>query len=127
MTKARLVILSLLREADEPLSAQKIAAKLNGCCDQVTIYRTLQYLEHHGYADSFILHCSAYGTQRYYSATPQKSEQAHHHWFHCEKCHRFIDLGDCKIDYLSDVYAKEHHIKVTSHTLYFTGICDACL
>jgi len=128
MTKARKATLALLRQAEQPLSATEIVSRLTLACDPVTIYRTLHYLEDHGFADSFILHCTEHGTERYYTATDSSQEHhfSHHHWFHCEKCHRFIDFGNCQLKALVDTYEREHGLKVTGHTLYFTGICPSC-
>ncbi|HLW21972.1 MAG TPA: transcriptional repressor, partial [Sphaerochaetaceae bacterium] len=123
MTKARKATLQVLLQADRPLSANEISERIEVACNPVTIYRTLHYLEHHGYADSFVLHCSEHGTERYYTAAASdEGSRGHHHWFHCERCHTFIDLGDCRISSLIDGYEQEMGIQVTGHTLYLTGI-----
>ena len=125
MTKARMTVLTLLGEATEPLCASEIAGLLQGQFDLATIYRTLHYLEERNLADSFILHCSAHGTERYYSSM-EKEDACHHHWFHCEQCHRFIDLGGCNLDALLGSYEKENGIVITDHTFFLTGICPEC-
>ena len=129
MTKARQAALTILRSATEPLSATAVHKQIGNCCDPVTVYRTLHYLEEHDYASSFVLHCSEHGTERYYTAIniPGADSKPHHHWFHCESCHRFLDLGDCQLHDLVADHEKTHGIKVNSHTLYFTGICSDCL
>lgn len=127
MTKARRATLEVLRQADQPLSATEIAQRIQITCDTVTIYRTLHYLEEHGYAGSFVLHCTEHGTERYYTeAKAEGDSRAHHHWFHCETCHTFIDLGSCRIKNLLAGYQEELGITVTSHTLYLTGTCPSC-
>jgi Fur family transcriptional regulator, ferric uptake regulator len=127
MTKYRLEVLDILLSSGEPLSAADLLERMVGA-DQVTVYRTLHYLEDHGYADSFILHCASHGTKRYYTAVRAASgeEREHRHWFHCERCHRFTDLGCCKMEKLVREYESENGIQVTSHTLYLTGICAGC-
>jgi Fur family ferric uptake transcriptional regulator len=127
MTKARKATLEVLQKTDRPLSANEISERIACTCDPVTIYRTLHYLEDKGYADSFVLHCSEHGTERYYTAIDSWGHKAgHHHWFHCEQCHEFIDLGDCRISPLIQEYEKERGFRVTGHTLYLTGLCPNC-
>ena len=127
MTRAREAALEILRNALEPLSAAAIFGMTGDRFDQATVYRTLHYLEDHGYADSFILHCDEHGTERYYTARSDSGDDlSHRHWFHCEQCHRFTDLGCCRLKDLVAGYEAEHDIKVRSHTLYLTGICASC-
>jgi Fur family ferric uptake transcriptional regulator len=105
-----------------------VQERIGVCCDQVTVYRSLHFLEENGLADSFILHCAEHGTERYYTAVDSQKDgsSGHHHWFHCEICHRFLDLGDCQLHTLVAGYEATHQITVKSHTLYFTGICADC-
>jgi len=128
MTKTRQTTLDILRNAKEPLSASAIFQLIDDRCDPVTVYRTLHYLEEQGLADSFILHCDEHGTERYYTACGdcEGKHGLHHHWFHCEKCHCFIDLGNCKLDSLVASYEHDLGLVVSSHTLYLTGLCNNC-
>jgi len=123
MTKARQAILKALEKAKEPISVTEMAKQLNDFCDPATVYRNLHYLEKNNLATSFILHCSEHGTERYYSA---KGGKEHHHWFHCEKCHRFIDLGGCFYTEQVRQFEAEHGFTVNDHTFYLTGICQDC-
>ncbi len=123
MTKARKTIFLALENAREPISASELAKQLSDFCDPATVYRNLHYLEKNNLATSFILHCSEHGTERYYSA---KEGNDHHHWFHCEHCHCFIDLGGCiYAGYVRQLEA-EHGFRVNDHTFYLTGICQRC-
>lgn len=128
MTKARIAVLEVLGKATEPLTAASVHLALEISIDQVTVYRTLHYLEEHGMADSFILHCANHGTERYYTVTPDAKNDGmlHRHWFHCERCHRFIDLGECTLASLVEDYEKQLGLAVHSHTLYLTGFCPDC-
>lgn len=122
MTKARTAVLAALEKANRPLCPQDLALGLDGQCDQVTVYRALHYLEDRGLAESFVLRCEAHGTERYYTSR----QGAHRHWFHCEHCHRFIDLGDCGLEGLVSSFEKETGGKVTRHTMYLMGVCLDC-
>lgn len=128
MTKARKSILHILNESNEPKSALDIFSLVEKEMNQVTVYRTLHYLEKEGYVDSFILHCTQKGTERYYVAIldASKNSCAHHHWFHCEVCHAFTDLGSCQIDSLIAHYNKENNITIMHHNLSLSGICHSC-
>ncbi|MFA6506503.1 MAG: transcriptional repressor [Treponemataceae bacterium] len=122
MTKAREAALSALRKADQPLSASGVCDAITLDCDQATVYRALHYLEEKGLTESFILHCDEHGTERYYVP----SGAPHSHWFHCEACHRFIDLGACRIGDLTAAVEREKELSVRRHVLYFTGLCGEC-
>lgn len=122
MTKARKAIQEILDGADRPLSALEVGASAEGFCDTATIYRALHYLEERGLAESFVLHCSAHGTERYYASRNVR----HRHWFHCERCHRFVDLGACRVEPLLLQMEEEAGVEIRHHTLYATGICGDC-
>ncbi len=126
MTRARTAIQSILRDADEPLSAASVFRSLAGAFDQATVYRTLHYLEGKGFADSFVLHCAEHGTERYFTARSEASRESHRHWFHCESCHRFTDLGDCQLSAMLDLFESRHGVAIRDHSLNLTGLCAEC-
>ncbi|MCX7655890.1 MAG: transcriptional repressor [Treponemataceae bacterium] len=137
MTRIRKRILQVLQDANQPLSASQIVSMVGALCDQATVYRGLHYLEEQGFAESFVLTCSEHGTERYYSACeiprqsvipPSKKEtiSAHRHWFHCEKCHCFIPLGECLLASVVQQFEQQQQCRVHQHTLYFTGLCREC-
>ncbi len=128
MTKARKKILDILHEKHTPLSALDIYSSVEKEINQVTVYRTLHYLEEKGFVDSFILHCTQKGTERYYITHDESSGNTceHHHWFHCVKCHQFTDLGSCKIDSLISNLSEQNDITILHHNLSLSGICHSC-
>jgi Fur family ferric uptake transcriptional regulator len=128
MTKSRKAVLDILSGRQDPVTAGEVFAEMTATVDQATVYRTLHYLEENGFADSFVLHCTSHGTERYYTATanPSGASRIHRHWFHCEQCHRFTDLGGCKLDELVRGYEAEYGVQVKMHTLYLTGVCAEC-
>jgi Fur family ferric uptake transcriptional regulator len=128
LTKARKNILDILTNSDGPKSALDIFPLVENEMNQVTVYRALHYLETEGYVDSFILHCTQKGTERYYVALRDSMGNTcvHHHWFHCEVCHNFTDLGSCQIDSLLNQYNKENNITILHHNLSLSGICHSC-
>jgi Fur family transcriptional regulator, ferric uptake regulator len=122
VTKARETVLAALDAASEPLSASGVIGSIGGACDQATVYRALHYLEESGRAESFVLRCEEHGVERYYVSRAS----AHRHWFHCESCHRFIDLGECRIGGMIGEVERELGLRVMRHTLYMTGRCPRC-
>jgi Fur family ferric uptake transcriptional regulator len=122
MTKARLAALDVLKAAHEPLSVADIAKILCETCDQATVYRSLHFFETKGLVESFVLNCHEHGTERYYVY----AEKGHHHWFHCENCHGFLDLGPCQLHELEKIIEKERNIAIKQHILYFIGLCSDC-
>jgi Fur family ferric uptake transcriptional regulator len=122
MTKARELVLAVLDAAAGPLSAAAVVEAVGGDCDQATVYRALHYLEGQGKAESFVLSCSAHGTERYYTSR----SAPHRHWFHCEECHRFTDIGACTLDAMVSGLERKLGVEITGHTLYLMGICGDC-
>lgn len=122
MTKSRALILRILEGAAEPLSAAGVYALVDGACDQATIYRGLAYLEGAGLAESFVMHCDAHGTERYYCS----ERLGHRHWFHCSSCHRFVDIGACRLGALVGELEAERGLRIERHALYLSGLCADC-
>lgn len=122
MTKARQAVLEILDVAGKPLSALEVGALSGALCDTATIYRSLHYLEESGLAESFVLYCAAHGTERYYVS----HNAPHRHWFHCERCHRFVDLGACRVQSILREMEKDTGVVIKNHTLYATGVCAEC-
>lgn len=114
--------MAILDSATEPLSAAGVVATVGSRCDLATVYRALHYLEDAGLSESFVLYCSEHGVERYYVSR----KSTHRHWFHCESCHRFIDLGACRIGCIVADVEREMGLKVTKHTMYLSGICADC-
>ena len=123
MTKARKAVQDILDGAGRPLCAFDVEELVGSLCDLATIYRSLHYMEKIGLAESFVLHCSAHGTERYYVSQGAR----HRHWFHCERCHGFVDLGACKVEPLLEEMEKNAGVEIRSHMLYATGICASCV
>lgn len=123
MTKARAAVLAALDAATEPLSAAGVVTRLADRCDQATVYRALHHLEEAGRAESFVLYCSEHGVERYYAS----AGAPHRHWFHCESCHRFVDLGACRIGGLVADVERELGLRVSRHTMYLSGTCADCI
>jgi Fe2+ or Zn2+ uptake regulation protein len=115
-------ILDFLATASAPVAAGDVARGLEGLCDLATVYRTLHRLERTGKVESFAFECRERGIERYY----QRRQTPHRHFFHCESCHRFIDVGSCRLSQLTRDLERDLGARIEAHTLYFTGRCAAC-
>ena len=124
MTKARKSLLSIMQKATEPLSVSSLLQHPEVNCNQATVYRSLHYLESAGYLDSFVLHCTDHGTERYYSC--RGALAIHSHWFHCTVCHRFIGLGECFLSEELERWEEQYGFSISDHTFFLTGVCKAC-
>ncbi|MCX7788063.1 MAG: transcriptional repressor [Spirochaetes bacterium] len=123
MTKARKTILDTVEDSPVPLSASEIHKKITRPMDLVTVYRSLKYLEDNGFLESFSFTCTDKRTERYY----YRRREPHVHFFHCEQCHTFLDLGKCELDTQVIRLETQFGVRIATHTLYFTGICARCL
>lgn len=123
MRAKRDLVLEALAASPLPASANDLARALGGACDAATVYRALHRLEAEGKAESFAFECAERGIERYYLA---RVEAPHRHFFHCESCHRFLDLGACRLASLVAEVEAETGAKVEGHSLTFTGTCRDC-
>lgn len=121
-TKQREALLSLLIQAEHPLTAEQCFHALsldNQSINLSTVYRILDQLslEHiieksynslqQGHVFSFIL-----GT--------------HRHYMLCTKCHQMYPLEVCPMHEVIETIEKTYGFKVNSHQLELTGICRSC-
>ena len=116
------MILEMLSEAEVPLSAAEIHERLPLAVDLATVYRSLHYLEDRAEAESFGFTSAERGTERYFF----RRKEPHVHFFRCERCHRFLNLGECRIGGLIEELADARDLTIKTHTLYFTGFCGEC-
>lgn len=123
MTKARKAVLDTVKDSSIPLSVGEIYNKILIPMDRVTVYRALKYLEEQGFLESFSFTCALKRTERYY----YHRREPHAHFFHCEQCHTFVDLGKCQLGPQVSRLEAQHGVRIVTHTLYFTGICAECL
>ncbi len=116
------MILEMLSEAEVPLSAAEIHGRLPVAVDLATVYRSLHFLEDRAEAESFGFTSADQGTERYFF----RRKEPHVHFFRCERCRRFLNLGECRIGGLIEELADGRGLTIKAHTLYFTGFCDEC-
>jgi Fur family transcriptional regulator, ferric uptake regulator len=114
------VLDELMREPDD-LTAQELHARLRGRGERrglATVYRTLALLAEAGVVDT-ILHRPGEVCYRWCG-------DQHHHHLVCSRCHRVVEVGDCKLDRWLDRVSAQHGFVTTGHRLEVAGVCAAC-
>ncbi len=115
--------MTLLTKSSAPLNAGQIHERLAGELDLATVYRGLKYLEDQDYLDSFLFDCLDRGTERYYSV----KKDHHHHFLHCQGCHRFFVLDYCPLEESLGGIEAKYGFKISGHVLTIKGMCRECI
>lgn len=120
VTKGREVILDIIFESSESLSAEEI---FNECkrkgqnINLSTVYRTIDIFLDNNIIDKFILENGI--------STYKLHKRNHNHKLECDLCHKEIEL-ECPIKQIEEIILKETGFKVTNHSLKISGICKKC-
>ncbi|HEX4205197.1 MAG TPA: Fur family transcriptional regulator [Ktedonobacteraceae bacterium] len=121
LTPQRYMILSVIQEADEHLSIEQIAERVqqrNPYVSLSTIYRTLELLR----KLNLVRESHLAGEQPYYEAV---EGQAHHHLV-CRHCHQTIHLQETLLGDLNEKLQAQYRFHGLSLDLVATGYCTAC-
>ena len=119
ITKQRKAHLSILAEADNPLSADETHAQLaKGTCDLVTVYRSLEQFEKIGLLQ---LGVRENGTKVYCLSHGHD----HHHHLTCRSCGRTERVDLCMGDELEKV-GKSYGFTDMTHVMEVFGTCPDC-
>ncbi|HHV80793.1 MAG TPA: transcriptional repressor [Candidatus Atribacteria bacterium] len=131
LTMPRQVILEVLSNTEEHLSAEEIYLLIHKVYPNIgltTVYRTLDLLVDMGLVFKF-----DFGDKRArYELSQGPASKKHHHHLICTKCGRIIDYTDF-IDEERELLqrteaglSEKYNFKVTSHLIQFYGLCDEC-
>ncbi len=121
-TRQRAEILSLLDEASDFQSAQRVHHLLRERGAKVgltTVYRTLQILAQAEEVDTMRLPS---GEQLYRRCR----RPSHHHHLVCRECGNTIEIAGPTIERWADKVAEENGYTEVSHTLDIFGVCPEC-
>jgi Fur family ferric uptake transcriptional regulator len=122
LTRRRQSIFEVVDCSTVPVNAREVYDKLEKKINLATVYRGLEYLETYDYIQGFTLNCKKYGTLRFY----HRICEPHVHYFHCQHCHRFFSYTGCLIEQFQEEIKSQYHFNISSHVLYFIGICEPC-
>ncbi|MFH1723750.1 MAG: transcriptional repressor [Elusimicrobiota bacterium] len=131
MTMPREVILDILSQTKEHLSAKEIylrAHKKYPSCGMTTAYRTLEILAQMGLVIKF-----DFGDgQARYELAEEHSRKKHHHHLVCRKCKTVIDYAEFIEDELELLdktmkgLSRKYRFTIEAHEIVFKGLCERC-
>jgi len=119
-TRSQERILTLLKQAQQSLSAQEIYVELHRRQQELglaTIYRALDALKLEGAVQVRAL---ANGEAAY------SLIHADRHHLTCLQCGNSIPIEECPVHQLEAQLTRSHRFKIFYHTLEFFGLCDRC-
>lgn len=122
MTPQRRLILDVfLSESGHPAPEELYVKvkQLDKTIGQATVYRTLKLFSEAGLAKE--VHFGD-GLTRY----EPKFGHSHHDHLICERCGRYIEVVDDRIEQLQEELALQHDFILTGHRMYLYGICGDC-
>jgi Fur family ferric uptake transcriptional regulator len=122
LTGARRDVLRVMEKESRPLTNKEIFQALpRGCCDLVTVYRSVQLLEQLGLVKKFLL---GDGPARY--ALISEGDQTHRHHLVCTRCRMIVEIGECIVRELEERVVARSNFKAVTHRLEFFGVCPGC-
>ncbi|MCK4796580.1 MAG: transcriptional repressor [Spirochaetes bacterium] len=131
LTESREIIINILNDTDEHLSAEDIylkAHKKNPSIGLTTVYRTIDLLTQMSIVQKF-----DFGDGRArYELIKSSSGKNHHHHLVCVRCKRIINYTELIKDELDLInktekeLSKKYNFKIMNHIIHFYGLCENC-
>jgi Fur family transcriptional regulator, ferric uptake regulator len=121
-TKQKQLILTILREANRPMSINEIYSQVVLSLPTIaksTIYRNIDSLHQQRLIDKYHLK----DNEIFYRIKSDSNE--HKHVVICDDCKKVFDLPSCPIHALEDAMQEEGFI-IKEHQIQITGICKSC-
>jgi Fe2+ or Zn2+ uptake regulation protein len=120
ITPQRSLILNILHETQEHLTAEEIALRARTRQPHLaagTVYRNLKTLCALG-----LIYCTNFqGKSRRYEIN-----RGHHHHLICLRCGSTIEIDFCPMNNMISQITKNSGFKVTAHNFEITGYCKHC-
>ncbi len=122
-TPKRLAVLGELAGERDDVTAQALWQRLRDGGDEhiglATVYRTVALLHERGVIDALSHHS---GGERCY----RLCSDSHHHHLVCQRCHRVVEIDDCRLGDWVDEAAARHGFVAAEHRVEITGLCADC-
>lgn len=120
VTKGRIEILYILKNAENSLSAEKIhqisrEKKIN--INLSTVYRTLELFEEKQITEKIALTDGVFAYKL--------KRKTHRHHLRCDVCHKEIDIP-CPMSQIEEMVQSETGFTLTEHDLIMKGVCKEC-
>ena len=121
-TKGRALILSVLKGAKKPMSAEEIYNQLrNKGLNLSTVYRTLNTF----YDCGIVL--KEVNKDKENVFTLVRDEHSDHHILICIKCHKVVQLKGCPYHEVNEKIEEETGFKIQDHNIEIYGVCPDCV
>lgn len=121
-TRQRIAVMTLLTEAEVPLSLRTIRIQLEAqreAMDLSTIYRILESFEESG-----LIRRNVHLTPEEHTYEPVRQE--HRHYLLCVRCKKMIVLDGCPIHDYEHQIETETGFTIMRHQLELYGLCPEC-
>lgn len=121
-TRQKQMILSILREADRPMSINEVYILVSSELPKIaksTIYRNIDALLSQNLIDKYHLN----DNEVFYRIKYNQSE--HRHFIICDTCNKMFDLPSCPIHEIEHALEEKGFI-IKEHQIQITGICKSC-
>ncbi len=117
VTPGRTAVLTVLMNAEKPLSSPEIKQKISPLSlDQATIYRILHSLNNSGLVQNV-----SFGSDKSYWEL-----QSHHHHLRCEKCDKVVNIPECNLHNMEKNLQVQSGFTDIRHSLEYLGTCEEC-
>jgi Fur family ferric uptake transcriptional regulator len=120
-TPARVAVLGELSREPDDVTAQRLHSRLRQRGTRLglaTVYRTLDALAEAGVIDTLRHHPG--------EACYRLCGEEHHHHLLCARCHRVVEIVDCRLERWLERVSADHGFLATGHRLEIDGLCGAC-
>ena len=122
-TEQRAVILEILFNLDEHLSAEEIHNIIKKEHPEynigiATVYRTLNFLE-----EAELISSISFGSE---GKKYEGNKDMHHDHLICTKCGKIVEFFDEQIEKRQEEIARENGFKITDHSMQIYGLCSKC-
>jgi Fe2+ or Zn2+ uptake regulation protein len=121
-TRQKQLILTILREADRPMSINEVYSQVVLSLPTIaksTIYRNIDSLLNQNLIDKYHFN----DNEVFYRIKTDTNE--HKHVVICDDCKKVFDLPSCPIHALEDAMEEEGFI-IKEHQIQINGICKTC-
>lgn len=121
-TKQKQIILTILKDANRPLSINEIYSQIVLSLPKIaksTIYRNIDSLLNLNLIDKYHLN----DNEVFYKIKADQNE--HKHFVICDDCKKVFDLPSCPIHDLENAMEEEGFI-IKDHQIQISGICKTC-
>lgn len=121
ITKQRQLILRILQNAEQPLTAEEIFISLKQSINKIslsTVYRNLDLLLSKG-----LVNKNVYNDNK---ARYDLKSDIHKHHLICTGCNKVVDINECPFKDIEMKLKNETEFEISGHKIEIYGFCPKC-